>query len=324
MALINSIEILKQYVRVNFTNSTSKMPDIAGTENRYIKPILGNAIYSNMQSLADANNTSNALLKLVRAAIAPLAYYKDLAVIHLQIGDNGLGTFISENVKSANRWEFNTAKDYFAEEGAVALEILLQYLYDNKEDLEWDIPNNYNQVFLTGKDFSLYFPLYQPYRTFELLRTVSKIATDEFIIPNIGEDFYKELLAITYSEDAVILKKQKTAITLLKKATAFQTIKLACEILPVKFSGNGFTVLLAGYGSDSVTPSENTAADNQIVGIKQNCITSADTNMQLLVAFLNENATDSLFDTYKNSSLYKSPTTEKPTSINQDTKSFFF
>ena len=180
MALIKNIETLKQFVKVNFTNQTSQMPDIQGCENRYIIPLIGSEIYADMQALADANNVSNPLLKLLRAAIAPLTYYKDLPVIHLQIGDKGINTFVSENVKSAARWEFNSLRDYFAEEGSAALEVLIQYLYDNKDDLEWAIPDEYKNVFLTGKEFSQYFPLYQPYRTFEFLRTCCRTACHLF------------------------------------------------------------------------------------------------------------------------------------------------
>lgn len=320
MALIKNIDTLKQFVKVNFTNQTSQMPDIQGCENRYIIPLIGSEIYADMQALADANNVADPLLKLLRAAIAPLTYYKDLPVIHLQIGDKGINTFVSENVKSAARWEFNSLRDYFAEEGSTALEVLIQYLYDNKADLEWAIPDEYKNVFLTGKEFSAYFPLYQPYRTFEFLRTCCRTAEEEFIRPNLGDDVFEDLRDnYATTEDSRI----KNIIKLLKKATAFQTVKLACDLLPVKYGGSGFTVVLSGYGSESANPSDNSATPEQIILLRKQCETNAESYMQQLRTYMNANASSEFFPDYFNSTLYKSPTTEKPKSINESTKSFF-
>jgi len=201
---------------------------------------------------------------------------------------------------------------------------LLNHLYTNKTDLGWEIPDSYDTIILTGKEFNNFYPLFEPYRTFESLRTICKQVECDFLANNIGTDFLGELKSIEYSDDEGIATKQKIVIREVKKACAFKTIQLACDLLPVKFTGNGFTVLLSNSSTyDLPIAGDNGASLQQIEALKQSATNNATNIINNLITYLNTNASSELFNTYYTSPLYKSPTTEKQASINSKTQNFY-
>jgi hypothetical protein len=320
MALINDIATLKKYVKVMFTNQNSEMPDIIGAEQKYLAPILGSTIYNNLLTESANAGTPSTLLALCRAALAPLTYYEDLPVIHLSIGDRGIGTFVSDNMQAAHRWEYNELREYFAEKGCYALETLLEYLYTNANDLGWATPDDYKLIFLTGKEFHKYFRIFQPYRTFEDFRFIVKQVEDDFIKPAIGENVFFDLRD-NYSQTGDV--RIKNIIGLIKKATAFLTISLATEVLPIKFSTKGATTLLARADTEGKYPSDNNADFSQLLLQRDSTRKTGENYLQQLSAFLNTTASNDFFSMYFNSPFYKAISTEKPKSINESTNNFF-
>src|SRR5688500_2199448 len=93
MALIKTIPEVQSYVRVNFANANSSLPNMDEAEEKYIAPLIGRAVYDDVVTKYDAGDTSDefkALLTRIQAAVAPLAYYLELPLINTQITDIGL------------------------------------------------------------------------------------------------------------------------------------------------------------------------------------------------------------------------------------------
>lgn len=325
MPLINTIqEVRDAGVKVNFINEDSQIADITNAELMYIKPVLGKNLY---EALSNAPGDEPDLLAKVQRALAPLAYFIDLANIQSQITDRGLATSQSENMTAAHKWEYEAARDSLEVKGCFALEELLGYLSDPDvtANLNWTIPDEYNLIFKTGIEFNKYFPLYQPYRTFFNLRPVLSQVQDQYIIATIGEDFFIEMRDLQLPADKTAWtddeKKQNAALQLIKKAAAYYTIAKAVDQLPVKISNNGFTVTLRD-AMDKPNPQEQSAPNTQLFNLQKSAMLSADAYMLQLSEYLNTNAGDTLFATYKNSSYYKAPVAEDDTDPNSTQQIF--
>src|SRR6266498_302997 len=305
MSLIKDITTVRlNGVNVQFINDTTSLADMTAAEERFIEPILRKELYTTLLTEVDAEDTEyDELIAKVQRALAPLAYWFDLPNIQAQITDRGTATFTSENMQPLHRWEYDELRENLAEKGCFALEKLLQYLNENKDDYAWELPTDYKTIFLTGTQFASFFPIYQPFRTFESLRPVIKQIEDQFIRPTIGDAFFESLRDKTEPT-----AEEAKAISFIRAATANLTIKTATEILPVRISVNGFTVtLLDAYDKSSQGHAQ--APDTQMSALRQSTQRTGELYLLKLTNYLNTTASDTIFSTYKNSSYYTAPST---------------
>jgi hypothetical protein len=219
-----------------------------------------------------------------------------------KITDNGISTFENTSQQGAHRWEFEALRDMLADKGCYALEALLAHLYEHAADYGWTQPDDYKLIFTTGKDFNIYYPLYQPYRSFESMRAVVRRVEDEFIRSSIGDDFFEELRDATAPTAEEII-----AIKILKKAVAPLSIATSVEMLPIKSTPYGFTVLL--QASEKANQGEGQAPDNLLSMMRNNAERSGQSYLLQLKEYLNKTASESVFATYFASEFYVSPAT---------------
>lgn len=312
MALVTTLQQVKDAgLKIMFTNNMNTLADMKAAERRFILPITGAELISTLQS-SPLDPKYNELLSVAQRAIAHLAYWLDLPTLQVQIADNGLSSFANNSRQAAHRWEYKEVQEMLQNKGCEALEELLELLHAKSTELGWQAPQAYQSFFITGKDFAGYFNLFQPYRTFELLRPVVKQAEDQFIIATTGEDLYQALLNNTDPTPA-----EKAAITLIKKALAQLTIKTAIEVLPVKISSGGFTVLLDS-NTDQPNGSEEQAPTSLMSLTYKSCERSGNTYLQQLKQLLDSKASADVFPAYFNSQLYTPPVAPDPTTEDRD------
>lgn len=315
MALLtNDKNLVKEFVRINFINSTSSFPNWEVAEQRHLLPLIGDDLYELLAEIKTAGEAADdldkELLKKVRAVIAPLAYALDMAFIQSQLTDTGLRTVSTENMQAAHRWEYNEVKDSLTEAGAFAMEALLKFLFKNKNDYpEWTGSEEFKAldalIFQSAADFANYFPISQPYRLFWDFRPLIKEVQDFYIISAIGEEFFTELLQEETPDD-----DETAARILIKKAVAQYTIVKAIEKRSAIIGTQGFTVKVLGPGSDSVDADKQDASDNRLSLLYQSCERAGDSYLLQLKEFLNKKASALLFATYFESDKYEAPATE--------------
>ena len=308
VALINDIATVRKYLKVSFVNSNAMLPDFEGVQKKYIVPILGKALYATIETEAITNppNPSD-LLKLVLRAVAPLGYYSDLAMVSTQITDMGVGTVSSERFVNAPRWQFLQLQESLQDKGCAALEELLGFLNDDKpEEVTWTIPEAFNCMIKTGKEFAQFFMVYQPYRTFESLRPLVKKVEDEKIRPLIGDTFFEYLRDIKDPSP-----DEKEVILLTKKAIAYLTVKCSCELLPVRIGADGFTVALT-HNPDSNNQGQQQAPAVQMSALLNNCEITGNNYLSTLIDTLNKKASTEIFPTFFSSTYYTAAPAVKP------------
>lgn len=290
---------MKNYVKVNFTNSTSSLPNLTRAEERFLLPVLGQTLYDAVVSTTP-DPAHETLITYCKWVVAPLAYWLELPMIQTQLTDTGLRTAENENYTAAHKWEFEKILASLEEDGCWALERLIKYLFDNAETLSWTAPDEYKIIFKTATEFKRFYPIHQPYRTFESLRPLVTQVQDQYIITSIGEDFFEELRTYDAS-DANILK----AIMLVKKAVANLTIMRAVEVMSVRVTREGFSVQLGD--ADVQNTGQGNAPENQLSMLHRQCQQNGEGYLNQLKEFLNENASASVFATYFGSDYYVDP-----------------
>lgn len=315
--LIDNITRARKYVRLPFINNTTELADFVAAQKRYILPILGKTLYATVETEALTNGTPSVLLDAVLRAVAPLAYGLDLPMLNIKISDVGVGQTSTDNFTPAPRWAYLQLREMLFDKGAAALEELLILLNEDKpEGVTWSIPDTFNTIIKTGKDFTTFYPIYQPYRTFESLRPVVKLVTDEAIVPAIGDTFLTALLA-----KANPSSDEKAAILLIKKCVAQLTIAKAAAMLPVRISADGWTVALL-QNNEQNNQGHSQAPAIQMQAMTDTAKASGEGYLQSLVSLLNAKASSQLFAEYFTSDLYKAPTTVTEIPFNETSNTF--
>jgi hypothetical protein len=303
MALVKNFGTFKRYVRYNFSaEDIGSLPDTAPVEREYILPLIGQTLYTDLQTQVDADViTKPELLDIVRAAAVPLTVYNELPFLQVQLGDSGLRKLLSENTQGAFRWEFNEVRDTLEDKGCKALDQLITYLYANKVALAWTAPANIPVVFKTGTEFTVYYGLKYPHRTFmSLVELVSEVE-EQYIGSSIGDAFLVALIAKDAPNDL-----EKAAIKLIKKAVANLTAMKAIEKKPVRITPHGLFVMI-GDSVDDKQPKDKTAAAAQLNMQHDAAERDGKSYLQKLLLHLNTNASAEVFTDFFGSDYYTSP-----------------
>lgn len=323
MALIKSISEVRKYLRVNYTNAETSIPNMDQAARKFIIPFIGQELYDDLQTQYDAGSALPAFVKLLRfvqAALVPLAYCHELPLINTQITDLGLKKSISQDTQPIFKHDFYKLQAMLLENGSDGIEAMLTFLEKNSADYPlWmaaEERKDYRSLIVrNATEFRRVYALVHPQRCYMLLQPCIREAQEQYIIPSIGGPFFKELLDI-----AVPTEEEKRVIELLQRAVVYLSMLSAPAHLSVSLTSTGFTVQSAD--ADLAEPNRTAANESAILRMLQHTERSGLGCLRQAKELLNEKASSITFATYFNSSYYANPAMTKP-SLNSQLKSTF-
>jgi hypothetical protein len=308
MALIRNFEQLRQFIKfISSSDEAGGMIDTATSEIRYVLPILTPTLYNELNAAVAANNVPDNrqdLLTLARAVGAYMAAYHNLALLHVNITDTGLKTASIDDMQAARRWEYMEVKEHLIDQGSLAMESLITYLVANATTLSWNNPAYSGSIFKTGAEFSEYFFLHQPHRSFMSLRPLIREA-EGYVQATMGSSYYEALKTIAEPSE-----HEAAVLDLAKKFVSHFSISKAVEKLSVSISPDGFTVLMLA-ANDKPADGKANAPDNQLSLLYNSAKTDAKMYLAKLKNYLDKYASADVFAEYFSSAFYNSPNKER-------------
>jgi len=259
MALIRTIADARKYVRLSNLADTSQLPDVEAVELLEVVPIIGTTLYDKLNTNFATYNTGasdpySVLLRYVQRMVAPLSFANELGTYQALITDSGVRTMESNNMVAAHSWEFKALKADLLNRSAKGMELMIRHLYQNQGTItEWpasDEFKKFDQIAIHGAiDFDSHYKLYDPFRTFWILRPIINDVQERYIVPTIGREMLKWLKGRT---DALITVDNVEVDMMIsfKKAIAVYTIFHASVQQSVRITDAGFTVLASGNSEE--------------------------------------------------------------------------
>jgi hypothetical protein len=262
MALIRTIADARKYVRLSQLADTSSLPDVEAVELLHLVPLIGQALYDKLNTdyttLVEApiNSTDKYVLsfRYAQRMIAPLSYALELGTYQSLITDAGVRTLESDKMQAAHSWEFKQLKTDLLNKSAQGMELLLRYLVGNasiiSEYSSSDEYKQYNELAIkSATDFTRYYRLYDPFRSYHLLRPIISDVQERYIVPIIGREMLKWMKD---RKDAKITvdNVEIDMMMAFKKSIVCFTLKHAISQLSVRFSDAGFTILSSGSNEE--------------------------------------------------------------------------
>ncbi|MBJ6109439.1 hypothetical protein JAO73_10470 [Hymenobacter sp. BT523] len=327
MSFIRTIEQFCAHVRVNVsgTDLENLAPDLRLVETTHLRPLLGPALYNELQALSDvvveqlldpaSTDVRAELLRLVQGAVANLGIVEYTPLLQVQISDSGIRLAVD---KTAFQWQINDLKASFRRKGFNALEEVLEYLDKNIDEpalAAWGTSAAAvvsHQYFLaTARQFSEHYAIKDSRLTYlALLPTLRKVERFE-LAPVLGPALYAELKEQLKDRDLTEDNRELLEQYLRPALAHLVVAKALNSDLGLAF--NGDAVELNMYRPDDANGKEADASFAQLLTMKaQGALADGHVYLTQLRHFLNTTASPTRFISYYNSAAYTAPTAARP------------
>jgi hypothetical protein len=205
----------------------------------------------------------------------------------------------------AHRWQVEQLRDTLLNRAMQGIESLYLFLEANAASFPlWTASAAYTRrnryLIKSPTDFSDQYNIHHPFRTYNALLGIMGDVEEMYVAPMIGRDYLE-----TLKDLASPTADEKQVISDLKKSIAHLCIHHAIEKLPVRITDKGVTMY---QGSEQQADLNKAQASDNLMNLTlqatrrdgQNYLTKAK-------AYLNANASPTVFADYYNSTYYVAP-----------------
>ena len=310
MALITTTAQLRTYVPININFVfTEIQPFIEPVEQEYIVPLIGQDQLTTLTNLGTPSGDNLELIKKLRKAISFLSVYKWIPFGNLNVNSGGFGVTGTPNQQVASQWRVDNLEEMCLREGYNALEQVLEYLWSVNEGTftDWDASdeklNHRAFIFLTSKDFSKYYNIENSYEFFCTIKPAIEEVQNQYLKPILGDDFYDQLMDQISSD--TVSANNLLIWTMAKRAVAPLAIYESVASLGIKLDRWGITTLETS-DQDS-TKLRKPAPKERLSYALRKAGDDGRKHLGNLRAYLNNNASETLYPLYYDSDLYSDP-----------------
>lgn len=322
MALISTVDQIKQYVAVNLaTNIDSILPYITQAELKFIKPLIGKQLYEDVleyvedQDSESDNDALDELLDYIRRPLAHYAYYLYVPVGNVQLSDRGIHISTDETKKTAFEWQIDQLRESFINTAHDFSETLLEWLEEYINEQESDSAGEGNQAILAwvnsdayteakglfinkASEFNEQFYINNSRRLFVILRPIIKSIELKYVRPIISITYYDELKNEILNRN--ISSDNQVIIDLIKSAVAHLTVARAISELAVEILPQG---VFENWKQATLRAAQPARRDNLAV-LKANLQADGEAELKAVQEYLDANASASKYKTYYESDRY--------------------
>jgi len=309
-------EVLATGLRVSSIDGDDSLPDMQEAARLYIIPLIGATLYNAVADAWAKQGTPQdatipaairPLLPFVARPIAAYAYLHELPAMHSRITSSGVRRTTTDNMPTAFKWEYENVKDYLEERAASNMDALLLEIDARASDLQAYIDaaiaaERKKLLIKSGPQMAAFFPLCFPAYTYHRLLPVQRKIIDTYIIPVLTPDFYNNLVGATGTDVTTNPNSEqaKTLLQILGYAVTNLCIAESVDLLPVKMTPQGFTIVTPQANAGNQAP----APDDSLGRLRSKTFKDGKMYLRRAINALNVLASSSQFASFYNSSKY--------------------
>lgn len=209
--LFKTIPEIKNFLPIGVGNDFMRLkPHIQNAENKYIKPVLGAAMFDELQEfydteppgpLTEVQEAMQQLLLKTQHSLIHLAYFIGFDFLNVNVSDAGFQRIGGERTKGLYKYQEENLKTYFSDAGFNALDDMLVFIEENIQHFgEFKAEKNWTDLktaFLPSVAVveNIPFNLHGSRLTFMALRPFVAFIEDTVVRPVIGQAIYDEIKA---------------------------------------------------------------------------------------------------------------------------------
>ncbi len=326
MALAKGIDDFIGYVKAA-TNFEDIEIYLQEAETRFLKPMISAAQYNALHAAYQAAASDDALSPADRELITrcrPVIVNYALAIgvpkLQVVVSSSGVHIYSNEQQKTAFSWQIDDLVNGYFASGDSYADALLQYMEENKATYTaWANSSAYT-VFKSvlvpdTATFSSIVNINDSRRVFLRLKPAMLVIQDMKIKSAISSAYFAELLAEISS--GTFTPANEEPLLLAQKAMVYLSCSHALAEMTINVGVDGVSIT-ASRNTDK-TQTKAPAELNRISAIASSWQDTGNSYLAELVAYLNQNASASLYATYFNSTQYRNPATDDGLFTNDET-----
>ena len=277
------MEEIREFLPVSSSSDfDSVAPHILNAERDYLVPVIGVAMYEELEEFYEMEALSNptavqqktaALLSLVQSAVILIAYWIGFDLLNAHISDGGFKRTESTNVKGLFKYQEENLKTYFRTNGFNGLDTVLQYLETNIADFGEFAASPASTLlkssFIPTTDiFNDIIFINKSRLTFLRMKPHMQLIEDTEVSTILGSSAFAFVKSEMVKTDPDA--KVKAILPYIRKPIAFLASALLMEESGADLTDNGlfFTTIVAGYNND--TERKPSDADRIAILVKRN------------------------------------------------------
>ncbi len=279
--LFKTITEIKDFLPISTGNDFTRLkPHIENAENKFIKPLLGNDLYTDLLAFYEAadpvepSDTEKAMLEIqkkVQFALIHLAYFVGFDFMNITVSDMGFTRQESEHTKGLFKYQEDNIRKYFSDNGFNSLDDVLAFIESNithfqqfKDSSNWTVLKS---SFLPSVNAieSIPFNILGSRLIFLALKPHIAYIEDIEIQPLLGKSIYDEIKAEMVKESPA--PKVVSVLPLIRKITIYLASAALMNETGGTLDSKGllFEQVSANYpGNNKQAPSESDVVRRRI------------------------------------------------------------
>ena len=323
MTLLRTIDQFRAHVVVNVNSDfESFAPDVKLVEAAHLKPLIGPALYNDLNALSEADLAAlsgpmGELRDELLCAAANLAAAEYLPMQQVQMTDSGVYLLTTGDKKTAFQWQINQLLAAFRRKGFNALERALAVLDEHVDEPAFEAwatsaagTASHKYFLNTAAQFSEHYGINNSRLTYlALLPTIRKM--ERFAIePVLGLEFYLELKEQVMDRD---LSADNLLVLEQYVRPALAHLVVAKAVPELGMGLNGDAIELNVYRPDDTNGKEADASIDSLLGMKvQQAAADGQVYLTRLRQYLNKTASATRYAAYFTSIAYQDPSGPRP------------
>jgi len=278
-------------------------PHISNAETAYMRPLLGSALFDELQeyydapptgTLTEAQEATAELLSKVQKSLIHLAYWMGFQVLNAVISDAGFKRTQSETIKGLFKYQEDELKEYFKTSGFNAMDEVIEYIESNIDHFnEFKLSANWpilKSAFIPDtKTFDSLISINGSRLTFLRLKSYTMLVEDLNIRPLLGDTIFDEIKTEMVKDEPAA--KVLAILPKIRKSVAFLSTAMLMEESGADLTEKGlyFESTSAGYNNDR---NKQPAKQEQVTALAKRNRMYGDNYLEGLKSFLIQNPTD--------------------------------
>jgi len=331
--LIDNLSQVLAAASINVSNTIENwLPYIGEAQETFIKPVLGDPLYLQLQETAhpiflepekkplDTHMVD--LLEMIRKPLALYALWLGADEFGVSVSSQGIQVIETPTHKTAPQYRVQNLKENWIRRANSSLDLVLKFLDEHREDYPDYICQDADLFIRNTLEFNCEVDIRESRRVFVALKPVIRSLERKYIRPALSAELFDELKQVLLS-NAEMSKEQKALMDLIRPALAHLTISRALLEISIDVLDWGIFDT-AGNTFANVSSKQSSNKDRISIMADANQ-RDGEAELKALQQFLDETASETVYPLYFHSSRYigKANAEKRIEFFNKPDNSFF-
>jgi hypothetical protein len=331
--LINNLSQVLSAASINVSNTIENwFPYIEEAQETFIRPVLGDPLYRQLQETADPTTREPEkqpldpslveLLDLMRKPLALYALWLGADEFGVSVSSQGIQVIETQTHKTAPQYRVQNLKENWIRRANTSLDLVLKFLDEHRADYPSYICQDAELFLRNTLEFNSEVDIRESRRVFVALKPVIRSVERKYIRPALSAELFDELKSALKS-NTELSNDQKALMDLIRPALAHLT--MARALLEISIDILDWGIFDTAGNTFTNVSSKQSSNKDRIALMAEANQRDGEAELKALQQFLDEIASETVYPLYFHSSRYagKANAEKRTEFFNKPDNSFF-